>query len=612
MSASLPRRSPTSSSTPRLRRTTLGDDLFPSDFIHLLKPPDNYIGASAIFPYLDPENEEDAPSIGGMISSLDDAEDWIPAGHKKDHEIDGLPESLLTALRCFLLACAIRDLRADAKELWSGGGVHRSMLVNVSQFTAVQNRVAVALHDELEEIRRAVRLNGALASPEAEDRSPKIRDLAVTFASEFEACGQTWPTVLAMLHSSMAPVRVQAVNQSTGARSLDYSTTSVPPGVRIIAVGGNSLSRGLTLEGLSTSYFLRNSKAYDTLLQMGRWFGYRDGYGDLCRLWLTRDAEGWYRHVTRATEELKQDFMRMKRRRATPSEFGLRVRTHPDTLLITARNKMASGLDVVVERDISLVGQMVETAKLWSDRSRTTTNVHAIDRFLEALSASGNGPVESPHGDALLWVDVSAAKVADLVDEFLVHPMDHDFQGEAVSRFIRDGAVAGGGPSVGWTVAIPTNGKRDAVTELKALKDNKVLAARRGVRVTEARNVVQVSGRSARVGSRSDLRHGFSVWQYEELKKVGDTEKEADLRSKMDAPLLMIHLLRGHTDPDRVQLYRDGMLLPALGIHFPGKMDLASKQKLVRYRLNTTAQKELMPEADDIGDDALDGDEDDD
>ena len=160
--------------------------------------------------------------------------------------------------------------------------------------------------------------------------------------------------MLASLHEAIAPVNVQPVNQKTGARSLDYSVRTEPPGVRVIAIGGNSLSRGLTLEGLCVSYFRRNSKAYDTLLQMGRWFGYRDGYADLCRLWLTEDAESWYQHITQATLELKQDFARMKRRKATPREFGLRVRTHPDTLLITARNKMATGIDVTVERNISL------------------------------------------------------------------------------------------------------------------------------------------------------------------------------------------------------------------------------------------------------------------
>ncbi len=111
-----------------------------------------------------------------------------------------------------------------------------------------------------------------------------VAALARTFADEFDNAGVTWAEVLDALHDAIAPVRVQPVNQSSGAKSLDYRALTAPPGVRVIAVGGNSLSRGLTLEGLSTSYFLRDARAYDTLLQMGRWFGYRDGYADLCRL----------------------------------------------------------------------------------------------------------------------------------------------------------------------------------------------------------------------------------------------------------------------------------------------------------------------------------------
>ena len=327
----------------------LGDDLFPRDFIHVLRPPDNYVGMDRLFPAVEPDDVEWPASVAGMISAIDDAEDWLPSGHKKDQEVGPLPDTLLRALHCYLLACAIRDLRATAGEPGKGGGIHRSMLVNVSRFTAVQNNVADALHLELEEIRRAIRLHGALAPAKAAQRSDKIAALDRVFGQEFATTGQSWGDVLAILHDAIAPVRVQAINQSTGAKSLDYGTMTAPPGVRVIAVGGNSLSRGLTLEGLSSSYFLRDSRAYDTLLQMGRWFGYRDGYSDLCRLWLTDEARGWYQHVTEATGELKRDFSRMKRRQATPSEFGLRVRTHPDTLLITARNKMATGLNVVVQ-----------------------------------------------------------------------------------------------------------------------------------------------------------------------------------------------------------------------------------------------------------------------
>ena len=151
---------------------------------------------------------------------------------------------------------------------------------------------------------------------------------------------------------------IQAVNQRTGAASLDYAKHR-ENGLRVIAIGGNSLSRGLTLEGLSTSYFFRNSQMYDTLLQMGRWFGYRDGYADLCRLWLTDDAVDWYAYISMATEELRTEFKRMRAQDRTPQDFGLKVRAHPDALMVTARNKMRNSQ--TVERVISMRGQSPET-----------------------------------------------------------------------------------------------------------------------------------------------------------------------------------------------------------------------------------------------------------
>jgi hypothetical protein len=68
-------------------------------------------------------------------------------------------------------------------------------------------------------------------------------------------------------------------------------------GLTAIAVGGLSLSRGLTIEGLTVSYMYRNTRMYDTLMQMGRWFGYRPGFEDLCRVHLSRDSINWYSHI---------------------------------------------------------------------------------------------------------------------------------------------------------------------------------------------------------------------------------------------------------------------------------------------------------------------------
>jgi hypothetical protein len=589
----------------------LGDDLFPRDFIHVLRPPDNYVGMDRLFPAA--EDELRQPPLDDTIRTVDDAEDWLPGGHKKDHEPGPMPDSLLTALRCFLLACAVRDLRAQRGEPGRGGGIHRSMLVNVSRFTDVQNGVADALHLELEDVRRAVRLHGGLGSARAADRSPEIAALARTFENEFDNAGVAWPEVLDALHDAIAPIRVQPVNQSTGAKSLDYRAMTAPPGVRVIAVGGNSLSRGLTLEGLSTSYFLRDARAYDTLLQMGRWFGYRDGYVGLCRLWLTEEARSWYEHVAEATGELKRDFARMKRRQATPREFGLRVRTHPDTLLITARNKMASGLDVVVQRDISLMGRGIESSRLYADKRRNETNAQQIDRFLAALRDNGSTPELSPHGGALVWRNVPVAAVAAMLDEFLVHPLNFSFQGDAIAEFLRTRATPGDALST-WTMALPSEGNAAKVTEMAALAGLGVKAGRRKVKSGGDEGSLLISGKGSRVGGRPDLRHAFGKEEYEALKAANRTSKEDDLREAMRAPLLVVYLLRGvqTAGPDAEETpYRDGLLLPALGMHFPGALDPDAPRHLVRYRLNRVAQRELLPEDEVEPDDVTDGDNDD-
>lgn len=566
----------------------LGDDLFPRDFIHVLEQPTNYVGMNTLFPGEAPEGQA---AVTTSVRTITDGEDWLPEKHGKDFEPGPLPDSLQAALRSFLLACAIRDLRAADGVPGRGGPIHRSMLVNVSRYTAVQDIVAGALHVGLEDIRRSVRLHGALPPEQAASQSPEIAALAAVFKGDFSVYGAAWPKVLAALHDAIAPVRVQAVNQRTGAASLDYGVTDKPPGVRVIAVGGNSLSRGLTLEGLSTSYFRRDPRAYDTLLQMGRWFGYRDDYLDLCRVWLTEEAEGWYKHVTRVTGELKRDFARMRRVKATPREFGLRVRTHPDTvLLITARNKMSTGMDVDEVWNVSLMGRMIESARLYSDRKRNEINLGQLERFLERL-----GSPSAPEG-ALVWRGVPAEWVADLLEAFLIHPLNFDFQGDSIATFLRD--VGGRGPLLSdWTVALPIAGEGRPVS-LTALPHVDIRATRRKVKLSYGGSLL-VSGKSARIGSRSDLRHALAAEQFREASGAPEDE----LRRVMKGPLLVIYLLRGYqVDSSKVD-YLDDLVLPALGLHFPGTKDPDASKNLVGYRLNRVAQKELMPDDLDAEDD---------
>ncbi len=572
----------------------LGDDLFPRDFIHVLEPPTNYRGMNDYFAVVDPERtslDADCPPAA-FIKTVDDDETWLPPTHKKDFVVEQLAETLRTALRCFLLATAIRDVRAASGATGRGGGSHRSMLVNVSRFTDVQNRIANVVHLELEDIRRAVRLHGAQSPGMAAAKSKEIARLESLFLAEFPNCGVDWTRVLSQLHASISPIVVRAVNQSTGSASLDYSPSASPRGLRVVAVGGNSLSRGLTLEGLSTSYFLRNAKAYDTLLQMGRWFGYRDGYDDLCRLWVTAEAEGWYRHVAEATGELKRDFARMRKRQATPMEFGLRVRTHPDTLLITARNKMASGINVFEEtRDISLMGRGVESARLFADEQRNRQNLDRIDRFVAELVHTAGRPSPSPHGGAIRWTDVPGKLIAPLVEEFLVHPLNHDFQADSIAERIRDWAEQDTPQLARWTVALLTDGKGGTVG-LASLPGQPINAKLRSVAL-RPKNALLISGRSARVGSLRDVWHGLAAGC-----ELGGDATEDRYRQELLGPLLLIFLIKGLESPSGVAAprtsYRDGLLLPALAMHFPGVPDPDAPRHLVRYRLNVIAQDELF------------------
>ena len=585
-----------------------GDDLFPNDFIHVLEPPDNYVGMNRLFAAVDADAIASGDEPDGPLRSIEDAEDWLPAADKSEADPDHLPDSLIEALRTFLLACAIRDLR-EAQGL-GGGGAHRSMLVNVTHYTAVQNRIANLLHAELDEIRTQIRLHGALAADQAESRSPTVAELRRVFEREFGSVEQPWPGVLAALNEAIGPVRVQPVNASTGAKSLDYRVVEDGQGVRVIAVGGNSLSRGLTLEGLSTSYFLRNSRAYDTLLQMGRWFGYRGGYEDLCRVWIAPEAEGWYRHIAEATAELRRDFLKMKKRQATPREFGLRVRTHPESLLITARNKMSTGVDIeIATHELNLLGQGIESATIFSDRQRNRQNLEQIDRLLENVQGIVGHAVESPRGGALLWEQVPATAIADFLDDFLVHPLNFDFQADSIAEYLRSAISDGDKRLATWTIALPTRGE-GKVAQLRVL-DQPIATRRRKVREDATRGSLLISGKSARVGGKSDVRQGLIPGS-----DVAADAPEAVVRAAMPSPLLILYLLRGRLpDPNNKEgrLFRDDdPVLPALALHFPpGEGEATTPKRLVRYRLNRVAQQQLFapPDGDDDASDDLDADD---
>ena len=347
------------------------EDLFPRDFIIGLDAPSNYFGPTKIFDGGLPD--EDKPV---WLRYITDNEDVLPIRHKIDHELVALPNSLITALRAFLLSRSIRNLRGHHSS-------HCSMLVNASRFTAVQGHLRNYLHEALERIQNSVRINASRGAMALND--PEIAELYAVWKEEYSDTEPNWASIQAELFDSIASAKVVEVNSR--ANDLDYSQSGTR-GQTVIAVGGFSLSRGITLEGLTVTWFLRNTLMYDTLMQMGRWFGYRDGYEDLCRIWMPPEAIDWYAFITNAAEELHDELRTMEKANATPKMFGLAVRSHPASLLVTARNKMGAGKKVTTL--IGLSNKFVETARVSIIPDDLRANLEVAKSFVAKLNAGNS------------------------------------------------------------------------------------------------------------------------------------------------------------------------------------------------------------------------------
>ncbi|RSY88182.1 endonuclease [Sphingomonas koreensis] len=568
-------------------------DLFPRHFIIGLDAPTNYFGARKVF--IDGVPEEGDPQY---LRYITDNEDVLLLKHRIDHRVDELPGSLMKALRTFVVARTIRNLRGQA-------GQPASMLVNASRFTGIQNLLRNRLHEALEGIESAVRVDAAKG--EAGLANQEIARLRDCWAEEYADVFPDWPAIQANLLPVLASATVVAVN-SASPGSLDYDNTG-EIGLTVIAVGGFSLSRGLTLEGLTVSYFLRNSMMYDTLMQMGRWFGYRANYEDLCRVWMLKEAAGWYAHIAEATEELQAELKRMEQVRATPEMFGLAVRSHPSALLVTARNKMGSGEKHVM---IGLSNNFVETTKLSAEPASIDRNRQAAVRLLEALGHAGHGPraaKDVPGGQLLEAVPVGP------IDDFL-----REFDN------CRDSILSDTGPIrkyiasraddelAEWDVLVA--GRKTG--EVQQIGDWDLIPTGRSVGADDLKvKVLAISGKRSRVASRGVERTGLRAdvaeaaeRQYRLSQKIADgaavNYPDWIYRAVRQRPLLVLFHLRikpDYIEPEDWETVRDA-LVPAWSISFPRS---ARPDEKVEYILNTTKMRELFGEDDTDEDDRDDG-----
>jgi hypothetical protein len=559
---------------PPTDRDMQNEDLFPRDFIVALSPPSNYIGAESLF--------SETGQFRESVRPVYEFEDLLPLKHKKSHQVKGLPCSFKRAINAWFISCAIRYIRGQ-------GDRHMSMMVNASRFIDVQRQIGDYILAEVNNISTGIKSFGNL--PGQWNINPVLRELQSVYESEYPQLDVCWADIVSALVKFAPSIEVRVING--GSRDvLDYDQHK-DKGLHVIAVGGLALSRGFTLEGLSVTYILRNAGAYDTLMQMGRWFGYRDDYADLTRVYMPYRSIEWYGFVCETTSELYKSFLHMSRLKRKPINFGLCVRHHSSTLSITARNKMKTA--VMVETSILLEQQLFETVYL--EIKKNAANMALVGDFVRSFS-----PPESIQKPLLLGQS-NDSSVLSLLQKFdFAKPNNRLFTGNLYPNLIADLTDAGFDV---WDVALYTGDGEPVSFGGVHLRPQQ--------RSWDGTDVVRINADKMRVASRGAERMGLSKGQIEKAQKLFDDEKDAleqserasknisdsYFRKVRQRPLLMIHLIEPKDNVEGVPT-----TLVALGLSIPACESLNNRPE--KYAYNVVKQREYEQGFFDIDEDFQD------
>lgn len=450
-----------------------GEDLFPKSFILNLRPASNYIGADYLF---GGSEDSEYPSSNSLIRTIGDestndvrASGWLPLGHKKQHiplyeGEDAIPPSLEEAILAFFLSCAVRAARGQ-------GNQHMSMLIHVTRFVDVQKWIHRQVADFVGHVRTSLTYD--------QDRSEywaRMRDL---YETQFHRCHRDtvtyeqslgrratdlewvpWADLRSHISQQISEIETYSINGLSD-DSLRYDLHK-DTGLKSITIGGDKLSRGLTLEGLSVSYFMRPSKTIDTLMQMGRWFGYRDGYLDVCRLYISDDIYLDFEALTVAAEDLRDQIDMLAQGGRPPKEFGLGV-PKPENLLPTARNKMRSALLVTEE----LEKTTYETTTFYNNGALLQENLDSFKSFVQRLGhpiPDFQAPWKTDSNakwNGLVWQDVPFEYVTDFLRSFQTTSSVISVDANLLVRHLEK--TARRGEATHWTIAVAGSSAPDVV-----------------------------------------------------------------------------------------------------------------------------------------------------
>ena len=388
----------------------LVDNLFPDDFIEMLQPPSNYVGIKHFF---DTRNN-DIKKIESLIARPVDLDDpayyySIPPRFHKDSDEpttskrqgtraakstdyypnieNGIPKSLKEAIHCFVLSIAIRESRKDLLKNSPFYQRHHTMLVHVSLFGQWQNRLKELVEEFVSKLTNNLNHDSLDAHVFQEFERVWVKhfeyivnniksELPSDYIDEYLSPKEFDKDIKPLLIKAIENIEVVAINSYTNT-NLDYKNEDK----KYIAIGGNRLSRGFTLEGLTINYFLRKANTADTLMQMGRWFGYRIGYLDCCKLFTISENIDKFNEASKIIEDLEDKFKYLAGLPGrTPSDFTLWVQNNPDVIKLT-RGNFLKGLST---KSLSFEDTVQQSTQFLIDKKSISTAYTAFeDKFFK-------------------------------------------------------------------------------------------------------------------------------------------------------------------------------------------------------------------------------------
>ena len=572
-------------------------DLFPSDFIVLLNAPSNYFGAAKVFAF-------EGENHSRIIRTLNESEPFfLPPKHKKDeYHYTIIPESMKEAILCFLINNVVRTIRgADSK--------HRSMLVNISVYNDMHREILETINGYVIKLKNIIEQDSYKPTEEfiKNEEMRKVYDIytgnknyiidKIDYYDEIRK-EISWDDLQKGLYDEISKFEVVVINNTNKKNRFSYSDDKyLSHGARVIVIGGYVLSRGLTLEGLMISYFSRNSSAYDSLLQMCRWFGYRPGYEDLCRLYISHVNIMNFRAVVDAVEDLKLQFREMIVKKRKPEDFGLMVRESPDTLetslLITSRNKMYNTGQII--HVINYGGAYADTSKLYISAMENEKNHQVFNNFVDKVREEKGIEFENVKGKLMLR-NVDSRYLAEMIKQLSIPYANTKFDVDNLADYISTTNVF-----TSWDIVIATGDSNQ-----KNFLGNK--AVKRTFRVRANEKFIRVGDTNNRIIDPNIFSSGLDDNQLKQAhenarKRVeidgrGDEKNLTvpDLLSIPDRkPLFVIYPLDLHAPKDDAMAFRVENILskdiPTLGfaIGFPNREDA----ERMKYRANMVKIHEL-------------------